>query len=76
MLFGGIEIQFLDLNRYEYFQVIIQDFLIIFVSDKIKEFLSKCWSENPEERPAFHETFFSLSKDLTDFKETVEEDEI
>lgn len=46
------------------------------VTEKMKELLSNCWSEIPEERPTFDEIFLSLSTDLTYFKETVDRDEI
>lgn len=43
---------------------------------KMKNLLSKCWSDEPSERPTFGEIFDHLSNDLTYLKETVDEEEI
>ncbi|KAK8837550.1 hypothetical protein M9Y10_036550 [Tritrichomonas musculus] len=45
------------------------------VSEKMKNLLTRCWSENPEDRPSFEEIFSELS-DFSYFDETVDEDEV
>lgn len=46
------------------------------VTEKMKQLISKCWSQNPKERPTFHEIFEKLSSDMTYFNETIEEAEV
>lgn len=47
------------------------------VTEKMRQLLSKCWSDNPEERPTFKEIFDALSSDVTAFfSEKVDQTEI
>lgn len=47
------------------------------VTEKMRQLLSKCWSDNPEERPTFKEIFDALSSDITVFfSEKVDQTEI
>lgn len=47
-----------------------------FANDKMKELLTRCWSQDPEERPSFDEIFNLLSSDFSYFDEYVDADEI
>lgn len=46
------------------------------VTEKMKELLSKCWSNNIDDRPSFDEIFNLLSNDFSYFKEKLNETEI
>ena len=43
---------------------------------KMRSFIKKCWSQDPDERPSFDEIFNELSTDLTYSPVPVDEDEI
>ncbi|KAK8837474.1 hypothetical protein M9Y10_036471 [Tritrichomonas musculus] len=45
------------------------------VSEKMKNLLMRCWSENPEDRPSFDDIFSELS-DISYFDETVDDEEV
>lgn len=47
-----------------------------FVDEKMRDLITRCWSERPEDRPTFKEIFEELSNDLTYFTEFVDETEI
>lgn len=44
--------------------------------ESIKEFIEKCWSQNPDDRPTFDEIFSTLSHDFSLIGSPVEESEI
>lgn len=46
------------------------------VTEKMKNLILKCLSQNAMDRPSFDEIFKELSSDLTYFKENIDEDEI
>lgn len=46
------------------------------IPSKMQDLLTKCWSDNINERPSFDEIFDKLSSDFTYIDESVEEDEI
>ena len=46
------------------------------VPDKMIKLISKCWSQDPQERPSFNEIYELLANDFTYFDETVDEEEI
>ena len=45
------------------------------VSEKMKNLLMRCWSDNPEDRPSFDDIFGELS-DISYFDETVDDEEV
>ena len=45
-------------------------------TEKMKNLLSRCWSNEPSERPTFGEIFDKLSSDVTYLNETVDEEKI
>lgn len=47
-----------------------------FVTDQMKELISKCWSQNPLDRPSFDEIFDLLSNDFSYFQEDIDEQEV
>ena len=47
-----------------------------FVTKKMQNLLSRCWSDSPKERPIFKELFETLSKDTSFFFDFVDEEEI
>ena len=42
----------------------------------MRKLLTRCWSDDPSERPTFSEIFDELSSDMSYFNETVDEEEI
>lgn len=46
------------------------------VSEKMKNLISRCWDQNPSERPSFKEIFKLLSEDFSYSAESIDEDEI
>lgn len=46
------------------------------VQDNMKELITQCWSQNPDDRPSFESIFLKLSTDFSYSEETVDEDEI
>ena len=46
------------------------------IPDKMWNLITKCWSENPEQRPTFEYIFDQLSSDMSYSSENVDEDEI
>lgn len=45
-------------------------------TEKMQDLISKCWSNDPKERPSFAEIFDLLSSNLTYFSEDVDKDEV
>lgn len=45
-------------------------------NSKMKELISLCWSQNPDERPTFDEIYEKLSSDFEYFEEDANKDEI
>ncbi|KAK8843730.1 hypothetical protein M9Y10_024797 [Tritrichomonas musculus] len=46
------------------------------VNDKMKDLISQCWSQDPNQRPSFESIFERLSTDFSFSDETVDDDEI
>lgn len=46
------------------------------VQDNMKELITQCWSQNPNDRPSFDTIFEKLSSEFTFLDESVDEDEI
>ena len=47
-----------------------------FVTEKMKDLISRCWSHDPGDRPTFDEIFDLLSNDFSYFQEDVDADEV
>lgn len=73
---------FFELGEIEYFSLIskiIEGYrpkLDEKINDKMKDLISRCWSQKVEDRPSFHEIFEKLSTDFTYFDEVFDEDEV
>ena len=46
------------------------------ITEKMKDLITQCWSQDYKNRPSFDEIFKKLSEDLSYFEEDVDEDEI
>ena len=48
----------------------------VYVSNKMQNLISRCWSDNHEERPSFDEIYQELSTNFSAFDDNLNEDEI
>ena len=45
-------------------------------TEKMKNLISQCWSQTPQDRPSFKEIFEKLSTDFSYFDESIDETEV
>ena len=58
------------------FYIQLDDYFTLKIQIKMKELISRCWSQESKDRPSFKEIFEELSNDFSYSIEDVDEDEI